>query len=271
VEQTRILEYLPKKSKKSIFQNQCIFPENTTQKYLLLQSKPDLMKYKHIFIDLDRTIYDFDKSTHDTFSELFDKFGLYDRGVPFEKFFELYKQNNVALWEQYREGKITKKFLNVHRFDITFKEFGINDRAFAGRFASDYLLNSPLKRALFPNVKEVLEYLTEKYTLHIITNGFEEVQKTKLEANDLNKYFATVTTSEEAQAKKPKKEIFELAFKKAKAKPEECLMIGDDMEVDIIGAKAVGMDGMFCNYNNLSLNGAVTFEIKEFIEIKEIL
>jgi len=229
------------------------------------------MKYKHIFIDLDRTIYDFDKSTHDTFLELFDKFGLHDRRVPFDPFFELYKKNNVALWEQYREGKITKKFLNVHRFDITFKGFGIHDRAFAGRFASDYLLNSPLKKALFPNVKEVLQYLKEKYILHIITNGFEEVQKTKLKTNDLIEYFTTVTTSEEAQAKKPRRRIFEYAFKKAGAKPEESLMIGDDMEVDILGAKAVGMDGMFCNYNNLSLNGEVTYEIKKFIEIKEIL
>ena len=229
------------------------------------------MKYKHLFIDLDRTIYDFDKSTHDTFLELFDKFGLHERGVPFDQFFELYKKNNVALWGKYREGKVTKKFLNVHRFDITFNQFGINDRAFAGRFASDYLLNSPLKKALFPNVREVLEYLKGKYTLHIITNGFEEVQKTKLEANDLNKYFATVTTSEEAQAKKPNKVIFELAFKKAKAKPEESLMIGDDLDVDILGARNVGMDQVYCNYENIPHNGQVTFEVREISEIKNTL
>ncbi|MCD4681904.1 MAG: YjjG family noncanonical pyrimidine nucleotidase [Bacteroidales bacterium] len=229
------------------------------------------MKYKHIFIDLDRTIYDFDKSTHDTFLELFDKFGLYDRGVPFEQFFELYKKNNVDLWDQYREGKIAKKFLNVQRFDITLKKFGINDRAFAGRFASDYLINSPLKKSLFPNVIEVLEYLKPKYTLHIITNGFEEVQVSKLEANDLNKYFTTVTTSEEAKAKKPKRRIFEYAFKKADAKVEESLMIGDDLEVDILGALAVGMDGVYCNYDNIPHNGEVTFEIKEMLELKNIL
>lgn len=239
--------------------------------FVHLQRKSNSMKYRHIFIDLDRTIYDFDKSTHDTFLELFDKFGLHDRRVPFEPFFKLYRKNNVALWEQYREGKITKKFLNVHRFDVTFRAFGIHDRAFAGRFASDYLISSPLKKALFPNVREVLEYLKDKYTLHIITNGFEEVQKTKMEANDLNKYFTTVTTSEEAQAKKPRKEIFELAFKKAIAKPAESLMIGDDLEVDILGAKSVGMDGVYCNYNNIPHNGEVTFEIREMLELKNIL
>lgn len=229
------------------------------------------MKYKHIFIDLDRTIYDFDKSTHDTFLELFDKFGLYDRNVPFDRFFELYKENNVELWAQYREGKVTKKFLNVHRFDITFNVFGIHDRAFAGRFASDYLLNAPLKKALFPNVIEVLDYLQEKFTLHIITNGFEEVQKTKMETNSLNKYFTTITTSEEAQAKKPNKIIFDLALNKAQANPEESLMVGDDIDVDILGARNYGMDQVYCNYENIPHNSEITFEIFEFSELKNIL
>jgi len=229
------------------------------------------MKYKHLFIDLDRTLYDFDKSTHDTFVELFEKFGLNDRKIPFDRFFELYKKNNVELWAQYREGKVTKKFLNVHRFDITLNAFGIHDRAFAGRFASDYLLNSPLKKALFPNVPEVLKYLWEKYTLHIITNGFDEVQKVKMEANDLNMYFTTITTSEEAQAKKPNKIIFELALKKANAKAEESLMVGDDIDVDVLGARNMGMDQVYCNYDKIAHNSDITFEIFQFSDLEKIL
>jgi putative hydrolase of the HAD superfamily len=230
------------------------------------------MKYRHIFIDLDRTLYDFDMSTRETFLELFEKFGLYERGVkPFEKFFELYQKNNVALWEKYRNGEISKRFLNVHRFHITLLDFGIDDRAFAGRFASDYLIMSPRKKALFPNVIEVLEYLQKKYILHIITNGFEEVQEIKIKANELDKYFNTITTSEEAGSKKPDLLIFKYALKKAGAEPEESLMIGDDLEVDIEGAKAAGIDGLFCNFDNLSHNEKVTFEVKSFAEIKEIL
>lgn len=230
------------------------------------------MKYRHIFIDLDRTLYDFDLSTRVTFLELFDKFGLYERGVkPFEKFFELYLKNNVTLWEKYRNGEISKRFLNVHRFHITLLDFGIDDRAFAGRFAADYLHLSPRKKALFPNVIEVLEYLHKKYTLHIITNGFEEVQEIKIKANELDKYFNTITTSEEAGSKKPDLLIFKYALNKAGASAEESLMIGDDLEVDIDGAKKVGMDGLFCNFDNLSHNGQVTFEVKSFAEIKEIL
>lgn len=230
------------------------------------------MKYKHIFIDLDRTLYDFDLSTRETFLELFDKFGLYERGVtPFEKFYELYLKNNLALWDQYRKGEVKKRFLNVHRFHITLLAFGINDRAFAGRFASDYRHLSPRKKALFPNVIEVLEYLHKKYTLHIITNGFDDVQEIKIKANELEKYFTTITTSEEAGAKKPEKRIFLYALKKAGALPEESLMIGDDLEVDIEGARQVGIDGLFCNFDNISHNKPTTFEVKEMVEIKDIL
>jgi putative hydrolase of the HAD superfamily len=230
-----------------------------------------MKKYKHIFIDLDRTLYDFDLSTRETFLELFDKFGLHERGVKFEDFFKLYLKNNVELWEQYRQGLISKRFLNVHRFHITLLAFGIDDRAFAGRFASDYLHMSPRKKALFPNVIEVLEYLQKKYILHIITNGFEEVQEIKIKANELDKYFTTITTSEEAGSKKPDLQIFKYALKKAGALPEESLMVGDDLEVDINGACAAGIDGLFCNFDHEPCNGQPAFMVNSFAEIMEIL
>ncbi|MBN2175445.1 MAG: YjjG family noncanonical pyrimidine nucleotidase [Bacteroidales bacterium] len=230
------------------------------------------MKYNHIFIDLDRTLYDFDKSTRETFLELFEKFNLKENGVhDFEAFLNLYNKNNIELWDQYRNGEITKKFLNVHRFHISLLHFGIDDRAFAGRFASDYLLISPLKKALFPEVNDILKYLKKKYSLHIITNGFEEVQRTKIKANNLDQFFKTVTTSEEAEAKKPKKEIFLYALKKAGAGPEESLMIGDDYEVDILGAKSVGMDQMLFSQNGTDPSWSCTYIIRNWPEIKAVL
>jgi len=177
----------------------------------------------------------------------------------------------VDLWEQYRKGEISKRFLNVHRFHITLLAFGIDDRAFAGRFASDYLHLSPRKKALFPNVIEVLEYLHKKYTLHIITNGFDEVQEIKIKANELDKYFTTITTSEEAGAKKPEKKIFLYALKKAGALAEESLMIGDDPVVDIEGARQAGIDGLFCNFDHLPDHGLATYEVKEMLGIIKIL
>lgn len=204
------------------------------------------MKYRHIFFDLDRTLYDFDESTIRTFKELFGKFNLKQNGVAdFDAFMELYHKNNVELWAQYRDGKIKKKFLNVERFHATLLHFGIDDRAFAGRFASEYVLESPKKKTLFPGAVEAMEYLYGKYKLHIITNGFDEVQHVKMKANGLNKYFTTITTSEEAGAKKPSEKIFIHALVKAGASADESLMIGDDYLVDIQGARNVGMDQMF--------------------------
>ncbi len=230
------------------------------------------MKYRHIFFDLDRTLYDFDKSTRQTFRELYAKFNLEKNGVgDFDAFIDLYHKNNLELWAQYREGRIKKKFLNVERFHVTLLHFGIDDRAFAGRFASDYLLESPKKKTLFPGVVEAIEYLYGKYKLHIITNGFDEVQQVKLNANGLNKYFLTVTTSEEAGAKKPSEKIFIHALVKAGAGPDESLMIGDDYDVDIEGARNAGMDQMLFLPDGPTDGYECTYVIKNFSEVSKLL
>lgn len=230
------------------------------------------MKYRHIFIDLDHTLYDFERSTRITFLESYKKFNLKQNGVQdFDEFMTLYKKTNMELWSLYREGKIKKKFLNVERFHRTLLSFGIDDRAFAGRFASEYLNNSPRNKALFPGVMEALEYLFAKYKLHIITNGFEEVQRVKMEANDLNRFFTTITTSEEAGAKKPSEKIFIHALAASGASPDESLMIGDDYDVDIAGARNIGMDQMLFNpAGNTGFNDC-TYIISHFSQVHDHL
>lgn len=230
------------------------------------------MKYRHIFIDLDHTLYDFERSTRITFFELYEKFNLKKNGVDdFDEFMKVYKKTNIELWSLYREGKIKKKFLNVERFHSTLLQFGIDDRAFAGRFASEYLHNSPRNKALFPGVIEALEYLFKRYKLHLITNGFEEVQRVKMQANDLNRFFTTITTSEEAGAKKPSEKIFIYAMAASGASADESLMIGDDYDVDIAGARNVGMDQML--FNNLEKPGFddCTYIISQFSQIYDYL
>jgi putative hydrolase of the HAD superfamily len=230
------------------------------------------MKYRHIFFDLDHTLYDFDESTRITFRELYDKYKLERNGVkPFDRFLELYKKNNVALWERYRNGEIRKKYLNVERFHVSLLHFGINDRAFAGRFAAEYLRLSPQNEALFPAVIDVLSYLFEKYSLHIITNGFDEVQRVKLKSNAIEKYFSTVTTSEEAGAKKPNAKIFHFALNKAGANVTESIMIGDDYNVDIEGARSVGMDQMLLSPNETREEKDCTFIVQDLLAVKGIL
>ncbi len=118
---------------------------------------------------------------------------------------------------------------------------------------------------------EVLQYLHIKYSLHLITNGFEEVQHIKIREADIGKYFKTITTSEEAGVKKPDKQIFEYALEKAQAKISESLMIGDTLEVDIQGARNVGMDQVYYNPLKMDHTQAVSYEIGHLIELMEIL
>jgi len=231
-----------------------------------------MKKYKHIFFDLDKTLWDFDKNSLETFSDIFSKHKLKERGIPsLSDFLNIYTEHNLRLWDQYRKGEIEKKELSYKRFDLSLIDFGIIDIELAKAIGADYIYLSPLKTNLFPEARETLEYLSAKYSLHIITNGFEEVQYRKIKASDLNQYFDKVTTSEEAGCKKPDPRIFEYALDKANAKASESLMIGDDIEVDIIGARNTGIDQVLFNYLMIQHNEIVSHEITNLKELRDFL
>ncbi len=231
-----------------------------------------MKKYKHIFIDLDRTLWDFDKSAAQTFNEIFEKHQLQKYGVSsVEAFTATYNKHNDILWRMYRDGEIIKEILSVKRWFLTLEEFGIVDGELAAQIAEDYIAKSPLKVNLFPYTHEILTYLKSKYTLHLITNGFEEVQQVKIDASDLRKYFKEVITSEMAGCKKPDPRIFEFAMNRAGAEVEESLMVGDDLRVDILGAKGVEMDQIFVNYPANTHDEEIAFEVNNLKEIENIL
>ncbi len=112
----------------------------------------------------------------------------------------------------------------------------------------DYIEHLPLHNHLLDGSLEMLEYLQENYTMHIITNGFREVQHKKLESSGIMKYFSSITTSEDVGVKKPHKAIFETALKNANARKEESIMIGDNFEADFMGAVDFGMQAILYNY-----------------------
>jgi putative hydrolase of the HAD superfamily len=229
-------------------------------------------KYKHIFIDLDKTIWDFESNSRATFREIFEKYRLRSRGINhLNDFTEVYTRINDLLWGSYRENKIKKEVLSIRRFELTLQEFGIDDLMLATHIAEDYITLSPLKTILFPHSREALNYLKLNYLLHIITNGFEEVQQKKLDACDLRKYFNTITTSEEAGVKKPETGIFELALEKAGAKASESLMIGDDLQVDMAGARVIGMDTLFFNPQRHVHQDDLDHEVHSWHEVMKIL
>jgi putative hydrolase of the HAD superfamily len=230
------------------------------------------MKYKHLFIDLDKTIWDFDRNAKTTFEEIYLKFDLKGKGISdLDSFFQVYTRINEMLWDLYRENKIKKEVLNIRRFELTLNEFGIDDLILATYISEDYITLSPQKTLLLPHSREALDYLYKKYHLHLITNGFEEVQQTKLDVSDLRKYFRTITTSEEAGVKKPEGPIFKLAMRKAGAKASESLMIGDDLAVDMAGASATGMDTLYFNPERHVHNEPVDHEIFSWEEAVKIL
>jgi len=231
-----------------------------------------MSKYLHIFFDLDRTIWDFDKNSTDTLNEIFEKYKLGRvLNCYFEDFFQKYKKHNSELWEAYRNNQIKKEKLSLNRFLLTLNDFNNNDTLLANYIAQDYIKLSPFKKALLPYAKETLEVLSKKFTLHIITNGFKEVQFIKLKNSGLNKYFKHIITSEEVGVQKPDKKIFEYALNKTGAKSQNSIMIGDDLKVDIGGAMQVGMDQIYYNINSCSINHHATFEIKSLLELTQIL
>ncbi|MFA6923119.1 MAG: YjjG family noncanonical pyrimidine nucleotidase [Bacteroidales bacterium] len=230
------------------------------------------MKYKHLFFDLDRTIWDFESNSNENFNYIFEKYELKKKGIPSVKIFqEKYQTYNAMLWDFYKKGQIPKEVLKTKRFELTLLDFGIDNYLMAVDIGNDYVENLTNKTYVFPNTFEVLNYLHKKYELHIITNGFDEVQFKKIISSNLNKYFKNIITSEEAGVKKPDPKIFLTALEKANAKVEESLMIGDDMEVDIIGARTMGIDQVLFNPNEIKHNETITYEIKNLKELMVIL
>ena len=229
-------------------------------------------KYKHIFFDLDRTLWDFDAAAEVAFERIYEKYNLKSLGIPSaHEFHEVYHPLNEQLWVLYRADKITKDELNRTRFMKPLEHYGIHNTELADHLSEDYVYWSPRIVRLVPGTMEMLDYLKPKYHLHLITNGFQEVQHTKLNGSGLEPYFETLTVSEEVGVKKPNPEIFHYALRKALATAEESLMIGDEMAVDIEGARAAGMDTLLFNPNGEKVEGYRTYEIHDLLEIKGLL
>ena len=229
------------------------------------------MRYEHIFFDLDKTLWDFEKNSSEALHELLEKNTNVTEEVDEKKFIEYYQHINELLWDDYRKNRVTKEELRFQRFYKTFLEFGIDNSELSQKMNNDYIRVSVLKTHLYSHTHEALSYLSSKYHLHIITNGFEESQYHKINNCNLNIYFKNIITSEQAGEKKPHRKIFEYALKAAGAKRQRSLMIGDHIESDIIGARRVGIDQLFVNHQNITHDEKITYEIKSLDELMKLL
>lgn len=224
----------------------------------------------NLFFDLDRTLWDFEKNSEQALRLLFEKYKLADYFINFSAFHTLYTKINHDLWELYRFHKIQKEVLRVKRFADTLKIAGVENPKIALGLANDYVQISPRQTQLFPGTKEVLTSLREKdCRLHIITNGFKEVQHIKLNNSGLSHFFEVVLCSEEVGKNKPHQDVFKAALKKANASSKHSIMIGDDYEADIIGAKKVGMGTVLFDPNKTNANNSETRIIHSLSELLE--
>lgn len=223
---------------------------------------------KDIFFDLDHTLWDFDKNSMLAFKRVFKKFKI---TIEFDAFLKIYEPINLEYWKKYREDKVSKENLRRGRlidsfnfFDLIFTTEKIDE------IADAYIQELPFDNHLFEGAVEILDYLILKYKLHIITNGFEEVQHKKLKNSGIDHYFSTVTTSEEVGLKKPNPKVFLTALNKANSLPAQSVMIGDSLEADILGANNIGMQTIFYNYRNESISKKIK-SIDSLLEIKNYL
>lgn len=230
------------------------------------------MKYRHLFFDLDHTLWDFEANAKATLSELYHTLSLKEKGVnDFEQFHKNYLVHNEKLWERYRNGFIKQDELRVKRMSLALLDFKIANEPLAREMSTQFLDLLPARTILFPYAIEILQYLKgKKYELHLITNGFEKTQHSKLKYSGLDVFFKEIVTSEGSNSLKPNKEIFDFALEKTKASKDESIMIGDSIEVDIIGAMNAGMDQVFVNHLNIKTDIKPTYTVHALKEMETI-
>ena len=229
-------------------------------------------KYKHLFFDLDHTLWDFESNSRQTLAEIYELLDLRARGVDdFDRFHKIYLQHNDRLWERYRNGFIKVDELRWKRMWLTLLEFKIGDEALARKMGIVFLDLLPTRKILFPHTKEILDYLSQKkYSLHLITNGFEKTQQSKLQHAGLDNYFVEIITSESANSLKPHKEIFDYALSKTGASKQESIILKDSIEVNIQGAMKFKINKVYVNHLNIEPAIQPTFVVYSLKELEDI-
>lgn len=225
-------------------------------------------KITDVFFDLDHTLWDFDKNSALTFNLIFERNKI---EVDLNEFLSHYQPINLKYWKLYREEKVDKANLRYGRLKDTFNAMQVlvNDDKIH-TLSQDYILYLTTHNHIFDGTIELLDYLKPKYKLHIITNGFEEVQQHKLNKANISHYFETVTNSEMVGVKKPNRKMFDHALKLANVDVSNGIMIGDNYEADILGALNMGLDAICFNYHNETLDSNIKY-VNHLLEIKKFL
>lgn len=202
---------------------------------------------RHIFFDLDHTLWDYDRNATETLDNLYVEFQLESYGLfPFDNFLKAFRKANIRVWDEFEESNMNQFELRHKRLELVFEEFGLKPVDIEG-FNEAYYLQCSTGIHLVDGALELVSRLSKNYPLHIITNGFEDIQYVKLEKTGLSPFFQTVTTSEKAASKKPNPEYFYFALDLAHANRSESLIVGDGLRTDVVGAKNSGLEVIWFN------------------------
>lgn len=230
------------------------------------------MKYHHLFFDLDHTLWDFETNADETLRELFETHDFARYGsFTVEQLVRVYSDVNTALWRLYQSNKITQQQLRAVRFVRTLTRLGVPEAEIPAGISAEFTDILPRKSAVFPHTHELLAYLKPKYQLHLITNGFNDIQATKLASSNLTDYFQEIITSEHSGFLKPDPRMFQHALERTAAKADESLMIGDNLECDVLGAYNAGIDQVYFNPGKRRHGIQTTYEISSLNELYDLL
>lgn len=231
-----------------------------------------MKNYKHLFFDLDHTLWDFDRNTSEAIQEIYKIFNFSKWSFfTFNDFMRTFNEINEYLWDKFNHGRIDRLELRNNRFSLILDKLGVNKGEIPDGIGDKYLELAPVKPNVIPHTHDILEYLKPNYGLHIITNGFDDVQHSKLKASQIHDYFDIIVTSDSSGHRKPQKGIFEFAMHQAGATRNDAIMIGDNIETDIVGAQNASMDQIFFNPKETRHTLDVTFEITSLKHIMNIL
>lgn len=242
------------------------------------------MRYKDLFVDFDDTLYDTHGNAVMALSETFEEFHLERHFPDPQEFYDAYWRANIDLWTRYSKGEITRQHLIVERFrrplmeSQTFREAASHNASLTTYLLTmnDYFLDCcSSKPGVIDGAHELMDYLKGRgYRMHVCSNGFHEVQFKKLAACGLRDYFDTIILSEEAGANKPSPAFFDYALRRSGASRDTTLMIGDNLQTDVLGALNAGIDAMLFNRWSVETKDTVpkpTFIVDSLRDIMKIL
>lgn len=229
-----------------------------------------MKKYEVVLFDLDHTLWDYETNSKEALIELYAHYDLKNRGVTLPAFLDSFARINTELWDLYDRGLLHRDVIRLHRFERILLEVGIDDRPLSLQLSSDYIEQSPRKPNLIEGAREVLDYLFPKYPLVVVTNGFDDVQAVKMNCSGIAHYFKDVVTSAKAGFKKPAREIFDFALARHNKNPHQAIMIGDNLQTDILGAINADIDAVHFDLNG-HVGSQASHKISKLTEIKKIL